>query len=123
MSPYPYKKSKKVAAAYPNAFSPDIVLRSSDHVDFCTFQAILARSSEVFARILIVPASDWRDPKTGLQPAPKREDGMPVVLMPEDSKVLRSLVSTVSPGPIIVPDTLPETLDVLTAANKYGMGL
>ncbi|TFY75270.1 hypothetical protein EWM64_g8741 [Hericium alpestre] len=125
MSRHSTQTSKEVPGApQPPASRHYIVLRSSDKADFCVPRAGLAGASHVFGRLLVIPDSQWASRKleAGLRADPQRRDGLSVVCMPEDSYVLKCLLSALSLGKNAIPVTTTEIVEVLRAASKYGMG-
>ena len=75
--------------------APDanIIIRSSDFVDFRVHKPVLAMASPVFKDLLSLP-----------QPSGSESvDGLPVVQLSEDSELLNTLVSMLYPVPTVVP--------------------
>lgn len=72
----------------------DIVIRSSDLVDFRVHRLVLSMASPKFANLLSLP-----------QPSDQREtfDGLRVIILPEDSEVLNSLFSMLYPLDPVIP--------------------
>jgi len=89
----------------------DLILRSSDHVDFRVSKFILEVSSVFFASIF--EASQANDEES--------RDGCPVVQMQEDSETLDSLLRIIYPRKDPILDDLPKLHAVLAAALKYEM--
>ena len=89
----------------------DIILRSSDQVNFRVHKSLLALSSSFFKAMLSLP-----------QP-PDREvvDGLPVVSLSEDSGLLKSLVSLLYPIFPVKPGSYEEVYALLAACQKYDM--
>ncbi|KAI0717985.1 hypothetical protein C8T65DRAFT_571203 [Cerioporus squamosus] len=91
----------------------DIVLRSSDHVDFRVRRHILYEASPVFELILSIP------PHRG-------EDSCPVVDLTEDHQTLRTLLLIcypVSRKKRQPSQSLPQLEAAIAAAQKYDMEL
>ncbi|KDQ50765.1 hypothetical protein JAAARDRAFT_211581 [Jaapia argillacea MUCL 33604] len=95
----------------------DVIIRSSDNVDFRVFKLLLTLCSPVFRGLFELP-----------QYAPKEEeqnhlnwkDGVPVVLLTEDSTTLTNFLSPIFPwGAIQDCTSLKEWRLVLEAAEKY----
>jgi hypothetical protein len=123
-----YKKRKDAAqdssdgtvktAAHPFDFQEgglsDVVLRSSDGVDFFAQMATLSLSSPVFGGLFCIP--------TPVTTSPDRDsirNGFPVVRLSETSRTLDSVLRFIYPIP--PPDnlTFQEIADVLGALDKY----
>ncbi|KAA1476993.1 hypothetical protein DENSPDRAFT_564742 [Dentipellis sp. KUC8613] len=87
----------------------DIILRSSDRVDFYMHKFVLSLASPIFESTFIIP-----QPQTA-------DDGPPVVDLPEDSPTLESILRLCNPVP---PPTFTRIADirrVWEAALKYEM--
>ncbi|KZT69327.1 hypothetical protein DAEQUDRAFT_765631 [Daedalea quercina L-15889] len=102
----------------PNA---DLILRSSDGVDFLVLRDILRFASPVFADMVAV--GHTRPQAVGGPHAQDDElrDGCPVVPVQEDSDTLDSLLRIVFPQEDPVLDDFPRLSAVLAAALKYDM--
>ena len=92
----------------------DIILRSSDNIDFRVFKLFLSPASPFFETLFDVP-----------QPA-QGSDGLAVVPVMEDSKTLDALLRfcypcTLADDPNL--DVLEDVLNVLQAANKYSLDM
>ncbi|KAH9893450.1 hypothetical protein C8Q73DRAFT_696985 [Cubamyces lactineus] len=104
-------------AAYPfNLDHADLVLRSSDHIEFHVHRAVLAVASPVFATIFELP-----------QPAAERGEPIsnssirPVVDLSEHSSVLDALLRLCYPVAKAEIKELDTAFSVLRAAMKYEM--
>ena len=96
----------------------DIILRSSDNIDFRVFKLFLSLASPFFETPFNIP-----------QPAQAGEDqeikdGLVVIAMMEDSRILDALLCfcypcTLAEDPII--EELKDIMDVLEAARKYAL--
>jgi hypothetical protein len=83
----------------------NLILRSSDHVDFRVHKPILAMASPFFKNRLSLP-----------QPIDSEsDDGLPVVQLSEDSELLTSLVSILYPGRPVIPNSYVKVLYYLLA--------
>ncbi|KAH9065496.1 hypothetical protein EDB87DRAFT_1555422, partial [Lactarius vividus] len=92
----------------PNA---DIILRSSDLINFRTNKVILSMSSPFFNDMLSLP-----------QPSDDEVvDGLPVVCLFEDAETLNGLLMTPYPIPFVVPNNYHIVLAILAASQKYDM--
>ncbi|KAH9965378.1 hypothetical protein BC827DRAFT_1184231 [Russula dissimulans] len=94
-----------------NARDADLIIRSSDQVDFHVHQSILGMASVVFEDMFTVPG-----------PSP-REQGQnkSVINLTEDSKTLHRLLAMIYPLPPSMPETLEDALSLLAACHKYQM--
>ena len=89
----------------------DIILRSSDSVDFHINRSVLAASSPVFRDMFSLP-----QPPNDATP-----DAHPVVHLSEDSETLNSLVSMLYPVVPDIPHNSNGILNLLAATTKYDM--
>jgi hypothetical protein len=93
----------------PPAFEvPDanIIIRSSDLVDFRVHKSVLVMTSPFFKDLLSLP-----------QPSDSETfDGLPVIRSSEDSELLDSLVSILYPVPTVIPSSYEKVLYLL--ANR-----
>ncbi|KAH9023519.1 hypothetical protein EDB84DRAFT_1580438 [Lactarius hengduanensis] len=89
----------------------DVIVRSSDHVDFRVHKAILATSSPVFNDIFSLA-----------QPSNHEAvDGFPIVQLSEDAELVRALITALYPIPFEMPASYNRILALLAAAQKYNM--
>ena len=88
----------------------DIILQSSDHVNFPVHKSILASSSQVFRDMFLLP-----------QPSNELVSGLPVLHMPEDAELVRSLITVLYPIPSEIPAQYDRVLALLAASQKYDM--
>jgi hypothetical protein len=89
----------------------NLIIRSSDLVNFRVHKAVLAMASPFFKDLLSLP-----------QPSDSESvDGLPVVQLTEDAELLHSLVSVLYPVPSEIPDSDEEVLYLLAACQKYDM--
>jgi BTB/POZ domain len=78
----------------------NLIIRSSDHVDFRVHKSILAIVSPFFQQMLSLP-----------QPSDSESvDGLPVVQLSESSELLDSLISLLYPIHTVVPKTYKKVL-------------
>ena len=89
----------------------NLIIQSSDLVNFRVHKAVLAMSSPFFKDLLSLPQP----------PDSKTIDGLPVVQLPEDAELLRSLVSMLYPVHQVPPKTYDKVLYLLAACQKYDM--
>ncbi|ETW80404.1 hypothetical protein HETIRDRAFT_320663 [Heterobasidion irregulare TC 32-1] len=112
------------AARHPFADADaDIVLRSSDNVDFHVHRLILSKASPVFSDILTIPSSA-SDPDASDQPpnVDELKDGIPIVRMAENQAVLDTILRLSYPTdkPSISSD-LSFVRALVRAMDKYAM--
>jgi hypothetical protein len=80
--------------------SPNLIIRSSDIVDFRVHKQVLAMASPFFEDLLSLP-----------QPFDSESvDGLPVVELSEDSELLNTLVSMLYPVPTVIPKSYEKVL-------------
>ena len=92
----------------------DIILRSSDRVDFHVYRAILSISSPFFKSMFSLP-----QPNTSS--APERKN--PVVDLPENSRTIATILTFIYPVVYAAPEpeSLDDMMDAFVAAKKYEM--
>ncbi|KAN0141414.1 hypothetical protein V8E53_000659, partial [Lactarius tabidus] len=89
----------------------DVIIRSSDNVNFRVRRSILATSSPFFGDLFSLP-----------QPSDHEVvDGLPVVSLPEDAEVLDSLMTFLYPVLPELPCSEDKILTLLAACQKYDM--
>jgi hypothetical protein len=91
----------------------DVILRSSDLVDFRVHKSTLSISSPFFGDMFSLP-----QPPLGNDEV---VDGLPVVQLSECAEVLLSLVTMLYPIPVVMPDSYDNALALLSASQKYDM--
>ena len=89
----------------PNA---DLIIRSSDSVDFRVHKPVLSMASPVFKDLLSLPQP----------PDSETVDGLPVVRLPEGSELLNSLVSMLYPVCTVIPKSYDKVLCLLATSQK-----
>jgi hypothetical protein len=103
------------ASAPFNNAKADVILRSTDNVDFRVFKVLLSLASPFFDDMFGLPQGDINN---------DTKDGLPVVRMAEERKTLEMLLLMCYPTTVVDHSDL-ETLSgahlVLEAANKYNM--
>jgi len=91
----------------------DIILRSSDQVDFMVYKVILSKASPVFKTMFSLP-----------QPAKDTpQESLPIIDLAEDSKVLAALLSVIYPHTSGSDEqlSLNDLIATLDMAKKYDM--
>jgi hypothetical protein len=99
------------ATSPPEPFNiPDanIIIRSSDLVDFRVHKSVLAMVSPFFTDLLSLP-----QPSDG-----ESVDGVPVVQMSEDSELLNSLVSILYPVRTVIPNSYEKVLCLIATCRR-----
>ncbi|KIK12363.1 hypothetical protein PISMIDRAFT_18796 [Pisolithus microcarpus 441] len=97
----------------------DVILRSSDGVDFRVFRLFLSLASPFFETLFDLP-----QPSEAANADMEIEDGLPVIPVSEGSKTLDSLLRfcypcTLAEDPVI--EDFREIINVLEAAKKYSL--
>ena len=89
----------------------NLILRSSDLVNFRVHKPVLAMASPFFRDLLSLP-----------QPSDSESvEGLPVVQLSEDAELLISLVSMLYPIQPVIPNSYENVLYLLAACQKYDM--
>jgi hypothetical protein len=94
-----------------NVPDADIILRSSDQVNFRVHKSLLTMSSPFFEDLLSLP-----QPPDG-----ELADGLPLIQLSEDAGLLNSLISVLYPIPPVIPGSYEEVFALLAACQKYDM--
>jgi hypothetical protein len=94
-----------------NVPDADIIVRSSDQVNFRVHKSLLAMSSPFFEDLLSLPQP----------PDDEIVDGLPVVQLSEDASLLNCLVSLLYPIPPVRPSSYEKVFALLVACQKYDM--
>ena len=85
----------------------NLIVRSSDFVDFRVHKPVLAMASSVFKDLFTLP-----------QPSDSEsDDDFPVDKLPEDSELLHSLFSIIYPVPTVIPDSHEKVLSPLVTCQ------
>ena len=91
----------------------NVVLRSSDQVNFRVHKGVLALSSPFFKDLLSLPQP----------PFDELVDGLPVVQVPENADLLNSIVTLLYPVPDVIPRSYKKVFALLVACQRYDMVL
>jgi len=94
-----------------NRRDADLIIRSSDQVDFHVHQSVLGMASVAFEDMFTV---------SGPQPQEQGQN-KPVISLAEDSGTLHSLLTILYPIERSWPETLEGTLSLLATCQKYQM--
>jgi hypothetical protein len=104
----------------------DVILRSSDNVDFRVLKAPLAHSSPVFRDMFTLPRGHQLG-QEGRSTVDEMRDGLPIVALPESGTVLYRLLHVcyrdcaATETAASKMDTLEDVFEVLKPATKYEM--
>ncbi|KAA1477503.1 hypothetical protein DENSPDRAFT_588401 [Dentipellis sp. KUC8613] len=96
----------------------DVILRSSDLVDFRTYKVMLKKASPIFADIFSLPQSPAQE---GGLSSKDYQDGLPVVRVTEDSSTVETLLAILSHVKTPRPTSLEKAAAIIAAAKKYEM--
>ena len=97
----------------------DVILRSSDNIDFRVFKLFLSLASPVFETMFGLP-----QPSEGANPDEGTTDRLPIVPVSEDSKTLDALLRFCYPSTLAEDPSLENFIvatEVLEAAKKYSL--
>jgi hypothetical protein len=89
---------------------PDVILRSSDNLQFPTYSLLLSLSSPVFRTMFTLP-----------QPVDSSPPDVPIVNVAEDGVILARLLAFCDPGKAPLLHDLPDIQATLVVATKYEM--
>lgn len=98
----------------------DLVIRSSDCVDFPVHQAFLSKASPHFKTMLSLPQPSTSGPSSAKCHSHPR-GSLPTVPVVEKSSVVHILLSFLLPITPVLPRSLDEAMDFVNAAHKYEM--
>ncbi|KAH8104102.1 hypothetical protein BXZ70DRAFT_924530 [Cristinia sonorae] len=101
-----------------NKSSANVVIRSSDHVDFYVQKSILAEASSVFEAMFEMPQDFVRGDSSSDQ---EYRDGLPIICLSEPSTTIDNLLRFCYPASQPKLTSGHEVCDVLEAARKYFM--
>lgn len=91
----------------------NLVVQSSDLVNFHVHQSVLAITSPVF--------KDMFSHEEPSESGSESVDGLPVVKVTEDAELLKSLFSILYPVRLVIPSSYKKVLYLLAACQKYDM--
>ncbi|KAH9058189.1 hypothetical protein EDB87DRAFT_1627043 [Lactarius vividus] len=89
----------------------DVMIQSSDLVNFRVNKAVLSVSSPFFADMFSLPQPPDNDVV----------DGLPVVRLSEEAELLSRLLTMLYPVPSVVPDSYDKAVELLAVCQKYDM--
>ena len=86
----------------------NLIIQSSDFVNFRVHKSVLAMASPFFKELLSLP-----------QPSDSESvDGIPVVQLPESSELLNSLLSMLYPVRTVIPNSYEKVLYLLATCQQ-----
>ncbi|KAH9959048.1 hypothetical protein BC827DRAFT_1344174, partial [Russula dissimulans] len=88
----------------------DIIIQSSDLVEFPVHKSILACSSQFFKDMFSLP-----------QPPDQIPNALPILPVSEDAELVRALITFLYPIPSKIPVSYDKILALLAASQKYDM--
>ena len=88
----------------------DLIIQSSDIIQFRVHKSILASSSQFFRDMFSLPQSPG-----------EIVNGLPVLHMSEDAELVRALITMLYPIPSEIPASYDRALSLLAASHKYDM--
>jgi len=94
-----------------DVLNADLIIRSSDLVNFRVHNPVLVMASPFFRDLLSFPQSYESE----------TADGLPVIQLSEDAELLNSLVSMLYPVGLVIPESYDKVLYLLAACQKYDM--
>ncbi|KAF8839015.1 hypothetical protein BDN67DRAFT_820861 [Paxillus ammoniavirescens] len=106
------------AASPFNHAKADVILRSSDNIDFRVFKLFLSLGSPFFETLFDIPQPTEESEEQ------ETKDGLPVIPVSEDSKTLDALLRFCYPCTLAEDPNLEElngVVNVLEAAKKYSL--
>ncbi|KAH9058207.1 hypothetical protein EDB87DRAFT_1578199 [Lactarius vividus] len=89
----------------------NIIIRSSDQLNYLVHKSLLTMSSPFFKDLLSLPQP----------PDDELVEGLPVIQLSEDADLLNSLISLLYPIPSVIPDSYEKVFALLAACQKYDM--
>jgi hypothetical protein len=98
----------------------ELIIRSSDNVDFRVFKSFLSVASSVFKDMFALPQGP-----VGVTDQEMR-DGLPVIQITEESRIVETLLRFCFPNiltSVPVLKTVDEMLPMLEVSIKYGIGI
>jgi hypothetical protein len=95
----------------------DVIIRSSDNVDFRVLKLFLSWASPFFGDMFGLP----QGPAGSISEEQETRDGIPVIQVTEKSQVMETLLKFCHPNHAPAFKTVEEILPVMEAAIKYGI--
>jgi hypothetical protein len=107
---------------YPEA---DIIIRSCDSYEFRVLKLYIVHSSPVLGKkVSASPNSQPSSPDISAEAHVERDanvDGLPVVSLPVSGAIICSLLTYVFPVSPVLPQTVEQTMELLSVAREYEM--
>jgi hypothetical protein len=103
----------------------DVILRSCDSFEFRVPKLYIVQSSPVLGEKVSVSPSPQSNATTITSNSESDHDAvvspLPVIQLPDSGAILPSLLSHIIPVPPIIPETVEQTMELLSVAQKYKM--
>ncbi|KAI0067665.1 hypothetical protein BV25DRAFT_1819074 [Artomyces pyxidatus] len=99
----------------------DLILRSSDSVDFRVHTVVLRKASPIFRDFSLLSPNGTSPVHHPLLRSGGSKDGLPVLCVAEARDVLHGLLSSIFPVKVDVPADIEQAFPLFAAAYKYGM--
>jgi hypothetical protein len=108
---------------YPEA---DVVLRSRDSHEFRVLKLYIVHSSPILGEKLLLPSNAQPEPSASAISVESNVEGTIanapcVVQLPIEGAILFSLLTYIFPVPPVLPSSVEQTMELLTAAQMYKM--
>ncbi|OBZ70638.1 hypothetical protein A0H81_09193 [Grifola frondosa] len=100
-----------------NDADADIIVRSSDDIEFRLYKVVLAKASPIFKAL----SASTQQTGDGDQSAAAFPEGLPVITVSEDGQIFENLMRLCYPVEQPHFDRLDDAAGVMEAAKKYGM--
>jgi hypothetical protein len=100
---------------YPEA---DTILRSRDSYEFRVLKIYIVHSSPILGEKVLISPTPHPGPTSSTVPA---ESDVAVVQFPIDGAILFSLLTYIFPVPPVLPSTVEQVMELLSAAQMYKM--
>jgi hypothetical protein len=111
--------SESIVFDYPEA---DIIIRSSDLYEFRVLKLYVVHSStKLGEKVLISPNPNPSSSAEAHLGTDTSVDRLPVVSLPVSAAILYSLLTYVFPVTPVLPQTVEQTMELLSVAQEYGM--
>jgi hypothetical protein len=108
-----------------NILQADVILRSCDSFEFRVPKLYIVQSSPVLGEKVLVSPGPQSNATTITSNSESDHVAivapLPVIPLPDSGDILLSLLSHVIPVPPIVPETIEQTMELLSVAQKYKM--
>jgi hypothetical protein len=101
----------------------DVILRSCDSFEFRLPKLYIIQSSPILGeKVLVSPGPQPNATTiTSNSESDRGAIALPVIQLPDSGDILLSLLSHIIPVPPIIPETIEQTMELLSVAQKYKM--